>query len=76
MRFTSFEYGVFLAVVLALYWGIPRRGWQNGLLVVASYLFYGFVHPWFCLLLLGSTCVDFVCAQGMERTPERRRRRP
>jgi alginate O-acetyltransferase complex protein AlgI len=72
VTFHSLNYLVFLPVVLALYWALPRRG-QNVLLVGASYLFYGWEHPWFLLPLWGSTLVDYSCALGMERFPARRR---
>ena len=38
--FNSFEYALFLPTVLILYWRLPRR-FQNPLLLVASYVFYG-----------------------------------
>jgi D-alanyl-lipoteichoic acid acyltransferase DltB (MBOAT superfamily) len=41
--------------------------------MVGSYIFYGFVHPWFCLLLASSTIVDYVSALGMEQYPSRRK---
>ena len=72
MTFHSLNYLIFLPAVLALYWALSRRG-QNVLLVAASYIFYGWEHPWFLLPLWGSTLVDFGCALGMERFPLRRR---
>jgi D-alanyl-lipoteichoic acid acyltransferase DltB (MBOAT superfamily) len=66
VTFHSLTYLVFLPVVLALYWALPRRG-QNIVLVAASYVFYGWEHPWFLLPLWGSTLVDYACALGMER---------
>ena len=72
MIFHSVTYLVFLALVLALYWSLPRRG-QNFLLIIASYIFYGWEHPWFLLPLWASTLVDYSCALGMERFPRRRR---
>ncbi len=72
MIFHSLTYLVFLALVLALYWSLPRRG-QNFLLIIASYIFYGWEHPWFLLPLWASTVVDYSCALGMERFPARRR---
>lgn len=72
MRFHSLGYLIFLPVVLALYWALPRRG-QNILLVGASYVFYGWEHPWFLLPLWGSTLVDYGCALGMQRFPAWRR---
>ena len=72
MIFHSLTYLVFLAVVLALYWSLPRRG-QNLMLIFASYIFYGWEHPWFLLPLWASTVVDYSCALGMERFPRQRR---
>ena len=72
MIFHSLTYLAFLAIVLALYWSLPRRG-QNILLIIASYIFYGWEHPWFLLPLWASTLVDYSCALGMERFPLRRR---
>ena len=72
MIFHSLVFLVFLAVVLAGYWALPRRG-QNVLLVGASYVFYGWEHPWFLLPLWASTLVDYGCALGIERFPARRR---
>ena len=72
MLFQSLTYLTFLIVVLAIYWSLPRRG-QNVLLVAASYIFYGWEHPWYLLPLWTSTLVDYGCALGMERFPLRRR---
>ncbi len=72
MIFHSLVYLLFLAIVLALYWALPRRG-QNLMLVAASYVFYGWEHPWFLLPLWASTLVDYACALGIERLPARRR---
>ena len=61
MTFTDQGYAVFLAVVFALYWSVRHKTAQNVVLLAASYLFYGFIHPWFCLLIAASTVVDYVC---------------
>jgi alginate O-acetyltransferase complex protein AlgI len=72
MIFHSLEYLVFFALVLAIYWQLPRRG-QNLFIVGASYLFYGWEHPWFLIPLIASTLVDFGCAIAMERFARRKR---
>jgi len=72
VRFHSLTYLIFLAVVLAVYWSLPRRA-QNALLVAANYIFYGWEHPWFLLPLWASTLVDYSCARGIERFPSCRR---
>jgi len=70
--FTSASFVVFFAIVLAVYWRLPLRG-QNIFLLVASYIFYGWIHPWFCILLAGSTILDYFVALGLGRFPGRRR---
>ena len=66
MIFQSLEYLIFLALLFGVYWTLGRRT-QNALLLVASYVFYGWVHPWFLLLIFSSTLVDYFCARGMAR---------
>lgn len=55
MLFTSAEFLIFLPVVFGLYWLLSRRlQWQNVLIVVASYVFYGW-WDWRFLLLIAFT---------------------
>lgn len=74
MNFDNPAFFVFFAVVLALFRAVP---WTAGRLVllVASYLFYGAANPWYCLLLFGSTLVDFTVALGMSASADPARRR-
>ncbi len=58
---------------MAIYWALPQRG-QNVLLFVGSYFFYGYVHPWFLILIATSTVIDYCAARGMEAWPRHRRR--
>src|SRR5688572_9078524 len=41
---------------------MPMRA-QNVLMVVASYVFYGWVHPWWPVLLFATTVVDYWSAR-------------
>jgi len=50
----------FLPAALALYFAAPARG-RNLLLTLLSYLFYGWSNPAFCVLLLVSTLIDWIC---------------
>jgi len=70
--FHSLDFAFFFVVTVALYWTLPAR-WQNVLLLAASYFFYGYVHPWFLILIASSTIVDYTAARGMEAWPDRRR---
>ncbi|MCC7243356.1 MAG: MBOAT family protein [Acidobacteria bacterium] len=72
MIFHSFDFLAFFAIVVTIYWRLPHRG-QNLLLLGASYVFYGWVHPWFVILMLASTTVDYWAAQRMEDNPGRRK---
>jgi len=72
MLFNSFEFMVFFPLVLALYYVLGRRG-QNLLLLLASYLFYGWWDWRFCSLLALSTLIDFFCGLAMGRWPGRKR---
>ena len=72
MIFHSLDFVVFFILVTAVYWRLRHPG-QNILLLAASYFFYGYVHPWFLILIASSTVIDYLAARGMERHPDRRR---
>ena len=52
----------FLPLCLLGYQLTPVR-WRNAYLTLASYVFYGWWHPWFVSLMLFSTCVDYGCGK-------------
>ena len=59
MLFNSFQFLIFLPVVFALYWFVFRgRRLQNALLVVASYIFYG----WWDWRFLGLIALTSLCS--------------
>ena len=67
MIFTShiFIY-YFLPAVLLLYYLLPGK--RNLLLLAASYVFYGWWDPWFVLLMLFATAVNYVCGNVIAHT--------
>ncbi len=73
MAFNSVQYAILLSVVFILYRVLSRRG-QNLLLLVASYIFYGFWDWRFLSLLLISTVVDYVVGLRMAGAEGARRR--
>jgi alginate O-acetyltransferase complex protein AlgI len=73
MTFHSLDFVAFLVLVTAIYWRLSH-GAQNWFLLGASYLFYGWIHPWFCLLLATTTVVDWYAGLAMQRRPGQRRR--
>lgn len=80
MLFNSFEFLVFLPIVFALYWwvfGHAMRGskyqlvCQNALVVVASYLFYGWWDARFLLLIAFTTLCSYVSGIAIGRSQVR-----
>jgi alginate O-acetyltransferase complex protein AlgI len=74
MVFNSAVFLVFLAIVLAAYYRSRHRT-QNLILVIASYVFYGWWDWRFLGLLLFTTFFDYGCARLIESTriPNRRK---
>jgi alginate O-acetyltransferase complex protein AlgI len=62
MIFNSLEFAIFLPVVFLLYWLVlgRKRKAQNGFLVIASYVFYGWWDWRFLFLIFASSLVDYV----------------
>ena len=61
MLFNSLDFAIFLPVVFVLYWFVTNHSLrlQNVLIVVASYVFYGWWDWRFLSLILFSTVVDY-----------------
>ena len=61
MLFNSLDFAIFLPIVFVLYWFVTNRNLrlQNLLIVVASYVFYGWWDWRFLSLILFSTLVDY-----------------
>ena len=81
MLFNSFEFALFLPIVFLLYWFIfdyAMRGckrqllWQNLLIVVASYIFYGWWDWRFLILIAITTILSFLSGIGIEKAPTQR----
>ena len=74
MIFNSLTFLVFLGIVLLLYFRLGHRG-QNWMLIVTSYVFYGWWDYRFLSLLLFTTFFDYFCALWIEAQPNPARRR-
>ena len=73
MLFNSLEFLAFLPIVFLLYWFVFRgRRWQNLLLLVASYVFYGWWDWRFLLLIALTSFSSFGSALLISRCRERR----
>jgi len=57
----------FLPLALLLYYAAGRRG-RHLVLTLLSYAFYGWANPWFVLLMLGSTFIDYWCGIAIMRS--------
>ena len=72
MTFTSLTFLLFFPFVFLLYWLRPQQKWQNSILVLASYFFYGWWDYRFCLLMLLSSLVDYFIGIAVHATDDRR----
>jgi len=77
MLFNSFIFALFLPLVFAIYWwaGAERRRLQNAILLVASYVFYGWWDWRFLGLIAFSSAVDYAAGIGLDRCVSKRLRR-
>ena len=65
MLFNSFIFWAFFALVIVIYWRLDHKR-QNVLLLVASYIFYGYWDWRFLSLIIISTLIDYTVAQRVE----------
>ena len=77
MLFNSIEFGIFLPVVFVLYWFVTQKNLkaQNALLLVASYIFYGWWDWRFLSLIVFSSLVDYFVGIAMDRSSDKRKRK-
>jgi D-alanyl-lipoteichoic acid acyltransferase DltB (MBOAT superfamily) len=75
--FNSIDFAVFLPLVFAIYWLIPSKRYklQNGVIFVASYVFYGWWDWRFLTLIFFSTTVDFYLSKYLSTTENETRRK-
>ena len=73
LRFQSYEFWLFFAIVVALFYLLPRRYGRIVLLIV-SYYFYARWNAWYVLFLWILTASDFAIAIWIEDAKERQRR--
>lgn len=73
MIFHSFQYLVFLPIIVALHFALPHR-WRWALLLGASYWFYAAWRVDFLWLLILSTVTDYVVGLRLEAARSKRAR--
>jgi len=76
MIFNSIDFALFLPIVFLLYWFFFKNSirFQNILIVVASYVFYGWWDWRFLFLIFFSTLVDFFVGLKLKDEKSNRRR--
>ncbi len=77
MLFNSIDFAVFLPIVFTIYWLVNRFSlrFQNGLLVLASYVFYGWWDYRFLSLIILSTLVDYLLGLKLAKAEKKKERK-
>lgn len=65
---------VFLPLVLAVYYVLPRR-FRNGFLLLANMVFYGWGEPVFILIMIVSIVTNYICGLLIEKYRDNQKRR-
>ena len=77
MLFNSIDFAIFLPIVFILYWFLTNKNLrlQNFVIVVSSYLFYGWWDWRFLSLILFSTIIDYSVGRklGIEQNKTKRK---
>lgn len=71
MLFNSVTFLIFFLIFFFLYWFVAGRSlrWQNVLILLSSYIFYGWWDWRFVFLLMLSTLIDYVFGLLIHRSP-------
>ena len=76
MLFNSFDFLFFLPTIFVLYWFVFKKIQnQNILLLIASYVFYGWWDWRFLILILVSTIVDYFIGLSLQKVENSKRRK-
>ncbi len=74
MLFNSLIFILFLPCVFAAYW-LLKGPWRNLFLLAASYYFYFSYNPWFLLLLVGTSGLDYYLAKLISNSENHKARK-
>tara|TARA_R110002096_G_scaffold256795_2_gene450113 strand:+ start:4259 stop:5695 length:1437 start_codon:yes stop_codon:yes gene_type:complete len=77
MLFNSIDFAVFLPIVFILYWFVTQSNLkiQNALLVISSYIFYGWWDYRFLVLIIFSSLVDYYIGVKLLKEENQRHRK-
>jgi alginate O-acetyltransferase complex protein AlgI len=74
LLFNSLIFTVFLPIVFSIYWIIPSK-YRNYFLLLASYYFYYSYNPWFLLLLIGTSGLDYFIAKKISNSNDHKKKK-
>lgn len=74
MLFNSLIFTLFLPIVFSIYWVIPSK-YRNYFLLLASYYFYYSYNPWFLLLLIGTSGLDYFIARKISNSNDQQQKK-
>ncbi len=77
MLFNSLDFAIFLPIVFILYWFVFNKHLknQNALIVLASYVFYGWWDWRFLSLIVFSTLVDYTVGLYLGKETSKNKRK-
>ena len=76
MLFNSIEFAIYLPIIFTLYWFVANRNikFQNILLLIASYVFYGWWDWRFLSLIIFSSLIDYFVGVQLGKTEIKHKR--
>ena len=77
MLFNSLDFALFLPIVFLLYWFVfhKSKSQQNLLIVITSYIFYGWWDWRFLSLILFSTVIDYFVGLALAKEKKKKARK-
>lgn len=76
MLFNSIDFAVFFPIVFILYWLVAKNlTLRNALVLISSYVFYGWWDWRFLFLIIISSLVDFIVGQAIGKTDNKKKRK-
>ena len=76
MLFNSIDFAIFFPAVFILYWLVSKNlTLRNALILISSYVFYGWWDWRFLFLIIISSVVDFYVGQKLYKTQDKRKRK-
>ena len=77
MLFNSIDFAIFLPIIFVLYWFVTNKNLklQNTLIVLSSYIFYGWWDWRFLSLIIFSTIVDYLIGISLSKQENQNKRK-